>query len=392
MQRGECLLENRQHFIKSTRFYPVQPLKKNIPGARRLLLPVHVGIIPFPELLNKSITFSDGSILLSSFSFYVNRMHRQNPVEKQIVQKYDGINISEARKNIEDFAGGYLQKRIYLLNFPWRISLEEVSEYLRSFYEHNLIVKSKTLSELIVKRMNPLQKPHKYSTSYPFIFIRPADISVQSKEASVYFVVGKNSDGKYELLSLHINKFDIETVLSDLKNKMIKKISNIIISPKQLYFNFHRDAEGIVKKYYPTASPALCLTSIFTRLHPEYLFEKDIFFLERILLQENRKYAEEYIQKISDDLSGFGRKILTGIKRLIPHYSIFYNYPLEKRSIICTTNIIQHIDMIISILRRRETFPDENYALNYISAAAQVIFENGAEIIQNWKQLTTPII
>jgi hypothetical protein len=48
--------------------------------------------------------------------------------------------------------------------------------------------------------------------------------------------------------------------------------------------------------------------------------------------------------------------------------------------------------MIISILRKGETFPDEDYAVNYISAAAQVIFENDAEIIPNWKQLTTPII
>jgi predicted phosphodiesterase len=39
--------------MKSTGFYPVQPLKKNIPGVRRLLPPAHVGIIPFPELLNK---------------------------------------------------------------------------------------------------------------------------------------------------------------------------------------------------------------------------------------------------------------------------------------------------------------------------------------------------
>jgi superfamily II DNA or RNA helicase len=338
--------------------------------------------------LPKIITFSDGPILLSSFSSYVNGMHRQNPAEKQIVQKYDGINISEARKNIEDFAGGYLQIRNYLLNFPWRMS----SEYLRSFYEHILIDKSKALSELIVKRMNPLQKPHKYSTSYPFIFIRPAAISVQDKKALVFFVAGKNSGGKYELLSLHINKFNIETVLSDLKSKMIKEILNIIIFPQQLYSIFYRDAEGIVKKYYSAARPAMCLTSIFTRMHPEDLFENEIFFLERILLQESRKYAEEYIQKIPDDLSGFGRKILTDIKRLIPHYSIFYNYPLEKRSIICTTNIIQHIGMIISILRKGETFPDEDYALNYISAAAQVVFENGAEIIPNWKQLTMPII
>jgi transposase-like protein len=136
-----------------------------------------------------------------------------------------------------------------------------------------------------------------------------------------------------------------------------KEILNVIISPQQLYSNFHRYAEGIVKKYYFTARSALCLTSIFTRLHSEYLSEKEIFFLERILLQANRKYAEEYIQKISDDLSGFGRKILTDIRRLIPHYSIFYNYPLEKRSIICTTNIIQHIDMVISILRREGNIP-----------------------------------
>jgi hypothetical protein len=55
MQRVELLPENRQHFIKSIRFYPVQPLKKNIPGIPCLLSPAHLAIMSFPGLLNRSI-------------------------------------------------------------------------------------------------------------------------------------------------------------------------------------------------------------------------------------------------------------------------------------------------------------------------------------------------
>jgi predicted AAA+ superfamily ATPase len=126
MQRLEILLKNQEHFMKSTGVYPVQPLKKNRSGIRRLFPLFHAIIISSLRLLNKSNKLKNSKKIY----FYDNGIRNSvianfaiPEIRHDVGALWENFLVSERKKKLE-YDG------LWRHTWFWRTSNQKEIDYI----------------------------------------------------------------------------------------------------------------------------------------------------------------------------------------------------------------------------------------------------------------------
>jgi len=202
----------------------------------------------------------------------------------------------------------------------------------------------------------------------------------------VFIVIGLTNEGKKEVLGFWINKYESAsfwmTVLTDLK---ARGVEDILIACTDNLKGFTQAIKGV----FPEAITQLCIVHqirnsckfvVWTDIRE---FCKD---LKLIYTAINKKIALEELEKFKIKWNGKYKYAATSWEENWDNLTGYFDFPLELRKIIYTTNTIENLNRGIRKYTKTKTqFPTENAAIKSVFLAIENIEKNKSGTIQNWK-------
>jgi transposase-like protein len=184
----------------------------------------------------------------------------------------------------------------------------------------------------------------------------------------VYIVIGLKPDGRKEVLGFWIEKTESAafwmSVLTDLKARGVEDI--LIACTDNL--------KGIVHQIRNSCK--------FVVYKDRQIFCKD---LKMIYTAINRQTALEELEKFALKWKGKYKYAITSWEENWENLSNYFEYPLELRKIIYTTNTIENLNRGIRKYTKTKTqFPNENAASKSIYLSIKNIEEAWANPTPNW--------
>lgn len=201
----------------------------------------------------------------------------------------------------------------------------------------------------------------------------------------VYIVIGLKPDGRKEVLGYWIEKTESAafwmSVLTDLK---ARGVEDILIACTDNLKGFTQAINAV----FPQAVTQLCIVHQI-RNSCKFVVYKDrrVFCqdLKKVYTASNRDLALEEFEKFKLKWYGKYKYAITSWEENWENLSNYFEYPLELRKIIYTTNTIENLNRGIRKYTKTKTqFPNENAASKSIYLAIQNMEQAWTSPIPNW--------
>jgi len=201
----------------------------------------------------------------------------------------------------------------------------------------------------------------------------------------VYIVIGLKPDGIKEVLGFWIEKTESAafwmSVLTDLK---ARGVEDILIACTDNLKGFTQ----AIKAVFPQAVTQLCIVHQI-RNSCKFVVYKDrqVFCqdLKKVYTAINTVVALEEFEKFKLKWQGKYKYAITSWEDNWENLSNYFEYPLELRKIIYTTNTIENLNRGIRKYTKTKTqFPNENAASKSIYLAIKNIEQAWNKPISNW--------
>jgi len=201
----------------------------------------------------------------------------------------------------------------------------------------------------------------------------------------VYIVIGLNSEGKKEVLGFWIAQTESAsfwmTVLTDLK---ARGVEDILIACTDNLKGFTQAIKGV----FPETVTQLCIvhqirnSCRFVVWKDRKTFCKD---LKEIYTAINRQTASEQLTVFKEKWQKKYKYAITSWEENWDNLTNYFDYPLELRKIIYTTNTIENLNRgIRKYTKTKSQFPNENAATKSIFLSIQNIEKAWHRGTQNW--------
>lgn len=202
----------------------------------------------------------------------------------------------------------------------------------------------------------------------------------------VYIVIGLKPDGMKEVLGFWIEKTESASfwmsVLTDLK---ARGVEDILIACTDNLKGFTQ----AIKAVFPEAVTQICIvhqirnSCRFVILKDRKEFCKD---LKMVYTAINKTAALEELEKFKLKWQSKYKYAITSWEENWDNLSNYFNYPLELRKIIYTTNTIENLNRGIRKYTKTKTqFPNENAASKSIYLSIKNIEDAWKRPIHNWQ-------
>ena len=275
-------------------------------------------------------------------------------IEDKIISMYGrGMTISEINAHLEE---------IYGLTF----SATQISRITDRVFE-----------EIDNWKNRPLQK------CYPFVFMDAIHFNIKSNgkvsNRAAYVVLGIDLEGKKDILSIVIgenesSKFWLK-VVDELRTRGIEDIFTVSIDGLKGF-------SDAVLTIFPETKIQRCMVHQIrnTLRYMNYQDRKSYAQqLKSIYNATNAECAFEALEALKNDLPEFApalRSWYTNWSEL----SHFFNFPMEIRKMIYTTNIIESLNsQFRKVSNSRSVYPSED-------ALLKVLFLSSKNIMKKWNQ------
>ena len=201
----------------------------------------------------------------------------------------------------------------------------------------------------------------------------------------VYIVIGLKPDGKKEVLGFWIEKTESAafwmSVLTDLK---ARGVEDILIACTDNLKGFTQ----AIKAVFPQAVTQLCIVHQIRNSCKFVVYKDRLEFcqdLKKVYTAINAKVALEEFEKFKLKWQGKYKYAITSWEENWENLSNYFEYPLELRKIIYTTNTIENLNRGIRKYTKTKTqFPNENAASKSIYLAVKNIEEAWIRPIPQW--------
>ena len=201
----------------------------------------------------------------------------------------------------------------------------------------------------------------------------------------VYIVIGLKPDGMKEVLGFWIEKTESAafwmSVLTDLK---ARGVEDVLIACTDNLKGFTQAINAV----FPQAVTQLCIVHQI-RNSCKFVVWKDrqVFCqdLKKVYTAINRNLALEEFEKFKSKWYGKYKYAITSWEENWENLSNYFEYPLELRKIIYTTNTIENLNRgIRKYTKTKAQFPNENAASKSIYLAIKNIEQAWTQQIKNW--------
>ena len=202
---------------------------------------------------------------------------------------------------------------------------------------------------------------------------------------TVYLAVGLNKEGRKELLGIWLGKNESASfwmgVLTDLK---ARGIEDILITVTDNLNGF----TDTIKNVFPLSNTQICVVHQI-RNSARYVVWKDkksfASDMKNIYNAPTKKVAEQELAIFGEKWNDKYPYAIRSWKNNWDELTVFYDFPLEIRKIIYTTNLIENLNgKIRKYTKNKLSFPNDQAVIKSTYLALSQITRKWTQPIQNW--------
>ena len=300
---------------------------------------------------------------------------RQGKYEPKIIGKYD--------RN----AGGMEEKILAL--YACGMSQRDISEQIKELYNVEISpelvskISEKIMPEVMAWQNRPLEKV------YPFVFMDAIHYKVKEDHRYItkaaYVVLGITMDGRKDILGVWIGEHESSkfwlNVLNDLKSRGVMDV-----------YLFCTDGlcgmMQAIDVVFPNSRLQRCIVHQI-RASTRYVSYKDI---KQVIADLKKIYTAVTLDEAEDNLLAFTerwrKQYPSCVKSWEENWEVlttFFEYPMEIRKIIYTTNIIEGLNrQFRQITKNKPSFTNDDSLRRMLYLASQRIMKHWHARCQNW--------
>ena len=295
--------------------------------------------------------------------------------EPKIIGKYD--------RNAEG-----MEEKILAL-YACGMSQRDISEQIKELYGVEISpelvskISEKIMPEVTAWQNRPLEKV------YPFVFMDAIHYKVKEDHRYItkaaYVVLGITMDGRKDILGVWIGEHESSKfwlgVLNDLKSRGIMDV-----------YLFCTDGlcgmMQAIEAVFPNSRLQRCIVHQ-VRSSTRYVSYKDI---KQLIADLKKIYTAVTLDEAEENLLAFGDRWRGQYPSCVKSWeenwevlSTFFEYPLEIRKIIYTTNIIEGLNrQFRQITKNKPSFTNDDSLRRMLYLASQRIMKHWHARCQNW--------
>ena len=300
---------------------------------------------------------------------------RQGNYEPKIIGKYE--------RNAEG-----MEEKILAL-YACGMSQRDISEQIKELYGVEISpelvskISEKIMPEVTAWQNRPLEKV------YPFVFMDAIHYKVKEDHRYItkaaYVVLGITMDGRKDILGVWIGEHESSKfwlgVLNDLKSRGIMDV-----------YLFCTDGlcgmMQAIEAVFPNSRLQRCIVHQ-VRSSTRYVSYKDI---KQLIADLKKIYTAVTLDEAEENLLAFGDRWRGQYPSCVKSWeenwevlSTFFEYPLEIRKIIYTTNIIEGLNrQFRQITKNKPSFTNDDSLRRMLYLASQRIMKHWHARCQNW--------
>jgi transposase-like protein len=323
---------------------------------------------------------------------------RNGKTLKTLKSKYGAVKIEVPRDRASTFDPVVVPKRrslaegieeVVISLYAKGMSTRDMEEQLRELYGFNLSessisnITAKISEDILEWQQRPLEAIYCIVWLDGIVFKVRHNGKIINK--TVYLAVGLNTQGRKELLGLWLAETESAafwmSVLTDIK---ARGVEDVLITCSDNLCGFTQ----AIKSIFPQAATQICVVHQI-RNSCRYVVWKDkkafTTDLKAIYQAPNREIAAIALEQLEQN---WGSKYAYAIKSWRANWeelTVFFDFPLEIRRIIYTTNLIENLNgKIRKYTKAKGAFPDDNSVKKAVFLALREITKKWTQPQQNW--------
>ena len=300
---------------------------------------------------------------------------RQGNFEPKIIGKYD--------RNAEG-----MEEKILAL-YACGMSQRDIAEQIKELYDVEISpelvtkISEKSTPEVTAWQNRPLEKV------YPFVFMDAIHYKVKEDHRYItkaaYVVLGITTDGRKDILGVWIGEHESSkfwlNVLNELKSRGVMDV-----------YLFCTDGlcgmMQAIEAVFPNSRLQRCIVHQI-RASTRFVSYKDI---KQVVADLKKIYTAVTLDEAEENLLAFGERwrsqYLSCVRSWEENWEVlstFFEYPLEIRKIIYTTNIIEGLNrQFRQITKNKPSFTNDDSLRRMLYLASQRIMKHWHARCQNW--------
>ena len=300
---------------------------------------------------------------------------RKSDFEPIVVPKHESRGLSIEKLVISLYAKG--------------MSVSDIEDELRDIYEINLstsaisIITNKVTQAALEWQNRPLDRLYMVVWMDGIVFKVRESGKIINK--TVYLCVGLNNKGYKEVLGMWIGKAESSSfwmsVLTDLK---ARGVEDILITVTDNLNGF----TDTIKTVFPQSTTQICVVHQI-RNSCKYVVWKDMkefaADMKEIYTSVNREQAASALSHFELKWGSKYRHAVQSWQRNWNDLTAFFDFPVEIRTIIYTTNLIENLNgKIRKYTKTKMSFPTDDALRKSVWLALQEIEKKWTMPIRNW--------
>lgn len=277
------------------------------------------------------------------------------------------------------------------------MSVSDIEEQLKDIY--NFDVSTSTISritetvaaDIVAWQNRPLESAYLIVWMDGIVFKVRENRKVINK--TIYLAVGLNREGKKEVLGMWLGKNESAafwlSVLTDLK---ARGVEDILITATDNLNGFTQT----IKNVFPASQTQICVvhqirnSSRYVVWKDKKEFTKD---LKEVYTAPNKQAAAVALDSFA---AKWNHKYPYAIKSWKDNWdelTVFFDFPLEIRKIIYTTNLIENLNgKIRKYTKNKLSFPTDDAVLKSVFLALREATRKWSMPIQNWRLILSQFL
>lgn len=335
----------------------------------------------------------------------LNRRNGYTSKSKKVKTDYGEITICPPRDRYGKFEPKIVKKKqrvlegfddIAIAMYAKGMSLKDISEMINHIYKVNLSVQTishltSQVSEEVINWQN-----RKLENFYPFVYVDCLYASVKkdliSEKTAIYVMLGINKYGKKDVLGIWVNQTESATfwttVFEEIKERGVQDI--LFVSMDGL-----TGLPEAIEKIFPKTITQRCIVHIVRNIYgilDKKKAKEIIADFKQIYTSSNLEHAklayENFIEKYKDNT-----KLIKKVNSLIAHVFSIFEYPIEIRKIIYTTNPIESLNSCLrKVTKGKGSFISVESLLKVLYLRIRDLEKKWSTGTKNWNNVKNQII
>lgn len=334
-----------------------------------------------------------------------NRRNGTTSKAKKVKTDYGEITICPPRDRDGKFEPQIVKKRqkvlegfddIAIAMYAKGMSLKDISDMIKQIYKVDLSIE--TISNLTSQVSEEVKKwqDRPLENFYPFVYVdclyAPVKNDFISEKTAIYVMLGINKDGFKDVLGIWINETESAyfwtTVFEEIRSRGVDDI--LFVSMDGL-----AGLPEAIEKVFPKTITQRCIVHIVRNIYSildKKRAKEVIYDFKQIYTASNINFAklayENFLQKYKDNT-----KLIKKVNDLIEHVFSIFDYPVEIRKVMYTTNPIESLNSSLrKVTRGKGSFISKEALFKVLYLRIKDLQTTWSKGTKNWNNIQYQLV